>query len=217
MALKLVVGSKNYSSWSLRPWLALAHHKVPFEEVQIPLDQPDTAERIRQYSPAGKVPILIDGNATVWESLAILEHLNERFPKLQLWPTDPVARAHARAIASEMHAGFAALRQHCPMNLRRRKKHGSAPRIEADLKRISEMWRDARARFGSGGEYLFGAFSAADCMYAPVATRIVSYEIDVDPVSAAYVAAIHRLPAFMAWREAALAEAWGHRTTDAVG
>lgn len=216
MALTLVIGSKNYSSWSLRPWLALAHHGIPFEEVVIPLDQPDTAARIRRYSPAGKVPVLVDGEAVIWESLAILEHLNERFPQLQLWPKDPIARAHARAVAAEMHAGFAALRQHCPMNLRRRKARPLTPEVAADVDRITAMWQGARQRFGTGGEFLFGAFSAADCMYAPVATRFVSYEIDIDPVSAAYVEAIERLPAFAKWREEALQEPWAHRTTDAV-
>jgi len=216
MTLKLVIGSKNYSSWSLRAWLALAHHKISFEEVLIPLDQPDTAARIRQYSPAGKVPILIDGEAAVWESLAILEYLNERFPQWQFWPKDPVARAHARAIATEMHAGFTALRRHCPMNLRRKKKRPLTPEVEADVKQITAMWRGARERFGKGGEFLFGAFSAADCMYAPVATRFASYEIEADPVSQAYINTIHGLPAFIAWREAALQETWGHRATDAV-
>ncbi|MCC6948208.1 MAG: glutathione S-transferase family protein [Bradyrhizobiaceae bacterium] len=214
--LRLVIGSKNYSSWSLRPWLALAHHKIPFDEILIPIDQPDTAARIRQYSPAGKVPILIDGEAAVWESIAILEHLNERFPQLQLWPKDPVARAHARAVATEMHAGFTALRQHCPMNLRRKKARPLTPEVEADVQRITGMWRTARERFGTGGDFLFGGFSAADCMYAPVAARFASYEVEVDPVSKAYVDAIYRLPAFAAWREAALKETWGHRATDAV-
>jgi glutathione S-transferase len=216
VTFKLVIGSKNYSSWSMRPWLALAHHKIAFDEVVIPLDQPDTKSRILQYSPAGKVPILIDGAATVWETLAILEHLNERLPEAQLWPRDHAARAHARAIATEMHGGFAALRKHCPMNLRRKKKRALTPEAREDIARITEIWRDARARFGRGGEYLFGAFSAADCMYAPVATRIASYEIDVDPVSAAYVAAIFRLPAFVAWRDAALTEPWGHSATDTI-
>jgi glutathione S-transferase len=216
VALKLIIGSKNYSSWSMRPWLALAHHKIPFEEVVIPLDQPDTKSRIARYSPAGKVPILVDGNATVWESLAILEHLNDRFPEARLWPADPPARAHARAIAAEMHGGFAALRQNCPMNIKRKKKRELAPAVQDDVKRITQMWRGARERFGSGGDYLFGAFSAADCMYAPVATRIVSYEIDVDEVSTAYVAAIYRLPAFVAWRDAAVTEPWPYPATDSV-
>jgi glutathione S-transferase len=217
VALKLIIGSKNYSSWSLRPWLALAHHKMPFEEVVIPLDQPDTKSRIAQYSPAGKVPILVDGNKSVWESLAILEHLNDRFPEAKLWPSEPSARAHARAVATEMHGGFAALRQHCPMNIKRRKKKRElTSAVQDDIKRITQIWRGARERFGAGGEYLFGAFSAADCMYAPVATRIASYEIDVDAVSAAYVAAIYRLPAFVAWRDAAVTEPWPYPATDSV-
>jgi len=216
MALTLVIGNKNYSSWSLRPWLALAHHKIVFEEVVIPIHTPETPAAIGKYSPAGKVPILVDGDATVWESIAIIEHLAERFLDAKLWPADFVARAHARAISCEMHGGFAALRQQCPMNLRRRKKRALTPEAEADVRRITQMWRGARSRFGAGGDFLFGAFSAADCMYAPVATRIASYEIDVDPVSAAYVEAIHALPAFRDWRKAALAETWGHATTDVV-
>jgi glutathione S-transferase len=216
VALKLVIGSKNYSSWSMRPWLALTHYKMPFEEVVIPLDQPDTKSRIARYSPAGKVPILVDGNNTVWESLAILEHLNDRFPEAKLWPSEGPARAHARAVATEMHAGFAALRQHCPMNIKRRKKRALNAAVQDDIKRVTQIWRGARERFGAGGEYLFGAFSAADCMFAPVATRIASYEIDVDAASAAYVAAIYRLPAFVAWREAALAEPWPYAATDSV-
>ena len=217
MGLTLIIGNKNYSSWSMRPWLALAHHEIPFEEVVVPLDRPDTRSRILQYSAAGKVPILIDGDATVWETLAILEHLNERFPAARLWPRDPAARAHARAVATEMHGGFAALRGHCPMNLRRKKKRALTPDVQAEIARTTSIWRGARERFGGGGDYLFGEFSAADCMYAPVATRFVSYAIDVDPVSGAYVAAIYRLPAFVAWRDAALAEPWGHSVTDAVG
>jgi glutathione S-transferase len=216
MALTLVIGNKNYSSWSLRPWLALAHHKIPFEEVIIPIHTPETPAAIAKYSPAGKVPVLIDGEAVVWESIAILEYLAERFPDAKLWPADLAARAHARAISAEMHSGFSALRQHCPMNLKRKKARPLTPEVDADVRRITEIWRDARARFGAGGDFLFGAFSAADCMYAPVATRFVSYGIDVDPVSAAYVEAIYALPAFKDWQQAALEETWGHATTDAV-
>jgi glutathione S-transferase len=216
MAMTLVIGNKNYSSWSLRPWLALAHHKIPFEEVLILIHTPETPAAIAKYSPAGKVPILLDGDATVWESYAILEHINERFPDTRLWPRDPQARAHARAVACEMHGGFAALRNHCPMNLKRRKKREPTPEVQKDIDRITQIWRDARARFGAGGEFLFGAFSAADCMYAPVATRVASYEIGVDPVSAAYVEAIYRLPAFQDWQKAGLAETWRHATTDAI-
>ena len=128
MALTLVIGNKNYSSWSLRPWLALAQNRIPFDEVLIPIATPETAARIGRYSPAGRVPVLIDGGVTVWESIAILEHLAERFPDAKLWPEDPAARAHARAISSEMHSGFRALRKHCPMNLKRRKKRPLTPK-----------------------------------------------------------------------------------------
>ena len=216
MSLTLVIGNKNYSSWSLRPWLALAHHDIPFEEVLIPIATPDTAAAIRRYSPAGKVPVLIDGEATVWESIAILTYLAGRFPEARLWPEEKAARAHALAISAEMHSGFVALRQQCPMNIKRRKKRELNPEAVADVRRITEMWRDARSRFGQGGDFLFGAFGAADCMYAPVATRIRSYEIDVDPVAAAYVETIYALPAFRRWQEAALQETWGHATTDAI-
>jgi glutathione S-transferase len=216
MPLTLVIGNKNYSSWSMRPWLALTHHGIPFSEVVIPLDQPDTKSRILAYSPAGKVPVLIDGEVRLWESIAILAHLAERFPDAQLWPAEPAARAHARAIAAEMHAGFAALRKHCPMNLRRRKARALSPEAAADVARITSIWREARARFGRGGDFLLGAFSAADCMYAPVATRIVSYEIKVEPGAAAYVDAIYALPAFRAWQEGAARETWSHSVTDSV-
>lgn len=217
MPLQLVIGSKNYSSWSLRPWLALAHHGVTFEEIFIPLDQPDTSARIFKFSPAGKVPILIDGDAKVWESIAILEHLAEKFPALGFWPEDANARAHARSISSEMHSGFVNLRRHCPMNLRRTKPIALTPEVEADVRRICVMWTGARKKYGAGGDFLFGAFSAADCMYAPVATRIRSYGIPVDPVSSAYVDAIYALPAFREWYDAAMTETWRHAATDAIG
>ena len=217
MALTLVIGSKNYSSWSLRPWLALTHNNIPFTEIVVPIAAPETAAQIRKYSPAGKVPVLLDGDATVWESIAILAHLGERFPDAKLWPQVHAARAHARAISCEMHSGFSALRRDCPMNLKRKKKGALTPEAEADVQRVTELWRDARQRFGAGGDFLFGAFSAADCMYAPVATRIVSYEIEVDPVSSAYADAIYRLPAFQEWQKAGRAETWGHPVTDAIG
>jgi glutathione S-transferase len=216
MALTLVIGNKNYSSWSMRPWLALVHNKIAFDEVMIPIGTPETAARIRKYSPAEKVPVLIDGDRTIWETIAILEHLNERFPDANLWPKDPVARAHARAIASEMHSGFGALRRDCPMNLKRRKKRELSPDAQADVRRVTELWRDARARFGASGDFLFGAFSAADCMYAPVATRFLSYEIDRDQVSSAYIDAIYGLPAFQVWEKAGLAEVLEHPKTDVI-
>ncbi len=209
MALTLVIGNKNYSSWSMRPWLALAHHKVPFDEIVINLYGDDTKRRILEYSPAGKVPILKDGQLSVWESLAILEYLADKFPQLKLWPADPQARAHARAVSTEMHSGFQALRQATPMNLKR------VPRaielsdaVKADVARIEAIWNDCRMRYGKEGHFLFGDFSIADCMYAPVATRFRTYDIPVGLVASAYVDTIHTLPAFERWRDAGLKEVW---------
>jgi glutathione S-transferase len=209
MTLALIIGNKNYSSWSLRPWLALAHHKIPFDETVVNIYADDTKLRILQHSPAGKVPVLHDGEATVWESLAILDYLADKFPKLNLWPADPVARGHARSVAAEMHSGFIGLRQNCPMTLKRLPRAIElTDAAKADVARITALWNDCRERYGRQGGFLFGEFSAADCMYAPVATRIRTYEVPVDLVSSAYVDAIHALPAFVAWREAALKESW---------
>jgi glutathione S-transferase len=207
MSLTLVIGNKNYSSWSLRAWIAMTASGIPFEEVLVPLARPDTKERINAYSPAGKVPVLIDGDAVIWESLAILEHLAERFPQARLWPQDLAARAHARSIAAEMHASFGALRNHCPMNLWRPvERLALTPEVEANVARITEIWRTARERFGKGGPFLFGRFGAADAMFAPVATRLYTYDIECDGVSRAYIEALHELPAFKSWREAAFKE-----------
>jgi glutathione S-transferase len=207
VVLRLIIGNKNYSSWSLRPWLALTALGIPFEEELVPLDAPDFKERIRARSPAGKVPVLLDGEAVVWESSAILEHLAERFPEKGVWPSDPVARAYARSLATEMHNGFGALRSVAPMNLWRPVEARSFPEEALqDVRRITRRWGEARARFGSGGDFLFGPFCAADAMYAPVATRLRTYAIEIDPVAAAYVEAIHAHPAFVAWKEAALKE-----------
>jgi glutathione S-transferase len=209
MSLTLVIGNKNYSSWSLRPYLALAHHKIPFEEIVIHIYGDDVKHQILKHSPTGKVPVLHDDNATVWESLAIIDYIADKFPKLGLWPEDMTARAHARAISAEMHGGFASLRQSCPMTLKRVPRPIEIPEAaKADVARITEMWNDTRARFGKGGKFLFGDFSAADCMYAPVATRVRTYAVPVDLVSSAYVDAIHDLPAFVAWRDAGLKEPW---------
>lgn len=209
MALTLILGNKNYSSWSLRPYLALAHYKIPFDEVVINIYGDNPKPEILKHSPTGKVPVLHDGEATVWESLAIIDYVADKFPKLGLWPADPIARAHARAISAEMHAGFSGLRQNCPMTLKRVPRPiEMSDAAKADVVRITEMWNDTRARFGKGGKFLFGDFCAADCMYGPVATRIRTYAIPVDLVSSAYVDAIHDLPAFVAWRNAGLKETW---------
>jgi glutathione S-transferase len=204
----LVIANKCYSSWSLRPWLLMKQLGVAFEEIIIPLDLPDTKAKVLKHSPAGKVPILIDGDVTVWESIAIMEYVGEAFGA-PVWPEDRKARAMARSVAAEMHAGFTGLRSGCPMNLG--KKYASKDRGEAvarDVARFSEIVREARERFGAGGSFLFGAFSAADAMYAPLVTRLDTYSISLDAVTQAYVDAILSLPAFQEWRSAALKEEW---------
>jgi glutathione S-transferase len=209
MTLKLIVGNKNYSSWSLRPWIAMKVAGIPFEEEVISLDAEDFKQRTTKISGTGKVPALDDDGVHVWESLAILEYLAERFPQAGLWPADPIARAHARAIAAEMHAGFVPLRRHLPMNVRRPPKaHALAPEVAANVHRIDAMWTDCRNRFGAGGPFLFGAFGAADAMYAPVASRFHTYVVDLSPSARAYVAAVMALPAFVEWEAAAVQEPW---------
>jgi glutathione S-transferase len=206
--LTLLIGNKNYSSWSLRPWLALKATGAPFREELVALGQPDTQARIRHYSPAGRVPVLRDGDVTVWESLAICEYLAERFPASGLWPADRAARALARSISSEMHAGFAALRREMPMDIRARLAGRTvSAEAAADIERVKAIWRDAIARFGGQGPFLFGRFSIADCMYAPVATRFVTYGVPLDPVSDGYVRSIMDHPAMREWCAAAAAEA----------
>jgi glutathione S-transferase len=208
----LVIANKCYSSWSLRPWLLLKQAGIAFDEIVVPLGQPDTSARIREHSPAGRVPVLIDGAITVWDSLAITEYAAERWPDTQVWPGQREARALARSLAAEMHSGFQALRNACPMNLGKRfaaKDRGEA--VARDVARIDGLWQDARARFGQGGPFLFGAFSAADAMYAPVVTRFDTYSVAVSPASRTYMDAILGLPAFQAWRAAALQEPWFYK------
>lgn len=208
MTLKLVIGNKNYSSWSMRPWVAMKAGGIAFEEIFIPLyTGPADKQRLLDVSPAGKVPALIDGDVTVWDSLSIVEYLAERFPEARLWPDAREARAHARSIAAEMHSGFAALRNECGMNLHRPvKAKPLSEATRADIARVQEIWTDCRMRYGARGPYLFGAFSAADAMYAPVVHRFRIYAIDVSPVARDYMAAMMALPAFAEWTEAGLAE-----------
>jgi glutathione S-transferase len=209
MTLHLIIGNKNYSSWSFRPWLALRAAGIPFEETVIPLYVPGSREQMLARSPGGKVPILQDGAVTVWESLAIMEYAAEKFPDAGLWPRDPAARAHARTIASEMHAGFAPLRSQFPMNMHRPvKKLEPGTETAANVARIDAMWSDCRARFGDGGPFLFGPFSAADAMYAPVVSRFHTYDADVGAAAAAYMQAMMALPAWQEWHAAALGEEW---------
>ena len=213
MALTLVIGNKNYSSWSFRPWIAMKVAGLAFEEIVIPLYRDGSKERMLNYSAGGKVPTLIDeegsGQIKVWETLAILEYLAEKFPAAKLWPADAAARAQARAISSEMHAGFAPLRRLCPMNMWRPvKPRELSAEVKANVVRIDAMWTDCRSRFGAGGPFLFGAFGVADAMYAPVVSRLHTYSIEVSAVSRAYMAAVMELPAWSEWRTAALKEPW---------
>jgi glutathione S-transferase len=209
MSLHLIIGNKNYSSWSMRPWFALTVAGIPFEETVISLDAPDFKPRLLAESPAGKVPVLIDGDTHVWESLAILEYLAERFPQAKLWPADAAARAHARAISSEMHAGFLPLRRACPMNMWRPvMTREYADDVQANVARVDATWSDCRARFGAGGPFLFGHFTAADAMYAPVVARFHTYGLPASAASRAYMRTVMDLPAWRAWHEAALKESW---------
>jgi glutathione S-transferase len=190
--LVLVIGNKNYSSWSLRPWLAMKVLGIAFEEKRIALYGPESKKALLEYSPAGKVPCLVDGATRVWDSLAILETLAEREPRL--WPQEAAARARARSISAEMHAGFPNLRQHMSMNIRKRHPgKGRTPEVLAEIARIVQMWSEAR------GPFLFGAFCAADAMYAPVVLRFRTYEVELPGACRAYADAVLALPALQAW------------------
>ncbi|NRD58136.1 glutathione S-transferase family protein [Corallococcus exiguus] len=206
--LTLVVGSKNYSSWSLRPYLALAHTGQPFREVLVPLDTPETAALIALHSPSGRVPVLKHGDTVVWDSLSICEYLAEAFPEAKLWPADSAMRAMARSVTSEMHSGFQALRMNLPMDLTARKTVPGvdAPGVHADIARVQALWAGCRERYGKGGPFLFGAFSIADAFFAPVITRFVTYGIPFRPETAAYRDAVLGLPAMLKWTEAAHGE-----------
>jgi glutathione S-transferase len=203
--LQLIIGNKNYSSWSLRPWLAMKVAGIAFTEQRIALYQPASKEKILAYSPAGRVPCLVDGDLRIWDSLAICEYLAER--QAGLWPRDASARAQARSISAEMHSGFASLRTHMSMNIRKRHPgKGRTPEVLADIARIAGMWSDCRAKHGAGGAFLFGGFSIADAMYAPVVLRFRTYEVELPPPARAYAEAVLALPALKAWMADAEAE-----------
>lgn len=207
--LTLVIANKNYSSWSLRPWLAMAHFDVPFEEIVIPLDQDTTSVDIHKHSPAGKVPVLHHGDITVWDSLAILEYLADAFYDRPWWPTDPHAKARARTISAEMHAGFGAVREAMTMNVRTtyESRMWDAD-VRKDVARIQNLWSDTRTRFGAGGDFLFGDFTIADAMYAPVVTRFKTYAVEMDEAASAYADAVLALPAMQKWGAEAAKESW---------
>ena len=207
--LTLIIGNKNYSSWSFRPWIAMKAAGIAFEERLISLDDPHFKRTLLAIAGNGKVPALNDDGVHVWESLAILEYLADKFPQAGLWPSDRAAKANARAIAAEMHAGFQALRRECPMNLWRPvKARELSADAQANVARIDAIWTDCRSRFGKEGAFLFGAFGAADAMYAPVVARLATYAVEVSAPSRAYMAAVMALPAWGEWKRAALEETW---------
>jgi glutathione S-transferase len=209
MTLKLVIGNKNYSSWSMRPWLAMRASNIAFGEVLIPLYTDDKAdkERILGFTRSGKVPALIDGDITVWDSLSIIEYAAERFPEARLWPEDRVLRAHARSISAEMHSGFLPLRNECGMNLHRPiRAVALSADARANVARIEQIWIECRERHSRLGPFLFGKFSAADAMFAPVVHRFRTYAIEVMPQAQAYMDTMMVQPAFAEWTKAGLAE-----------
>jgi glutathione S-transferase len=208
MTLKLVIGNKNYSSWSMRPWLALKANQIAFEEIFIPLYTGDTdKKRILGFTQSGKVPALLDGDVTIWDSLAIIEYAAERFPQARLWPEDRASRAHARSISAEMHSGFAALRNECGMNLHRSVGAVTlSANASADIARVQQIWIECRERYGKLGPFLFGSFGGADAMFAPVVHRFRTYAIEVAPQARKYMDAMMSLPAFQEWTRAGLAE-----------
>lgn len=225
--MQLYIANKLYSSWSMRPWLLMTALDIPFEEAVIPMYFPDSKARMLDVSPTGKMPVLIvspsdmpsapgavsgscgGAHQAIWESLAIMEFLHERFPDKGVWPGATAARSHARAIASEMHAGFQALRNACPMNLGKRfQPRDLGPEVEGDVRRLEGMWSDCRRRFKGSGDYLFGNFCAADAMYAPVVTRLDTYQVPVATETRQYMNAVLAHPSFQKWRREALAEPW---------
>lgn len=209
--MHLYIGNKLYSSWSMRPWLAMTGRGIEFDETVIPLNAADFKKRITEVSGAGLVPVLVDGDVKVWETLAIVEYVAERFPEAHIWPQEVAARAHARAISAEMHAGFFALRSACPMNLGKRfARRDRGEDVARDVARACVLVGEARAKFGvpAGGAFLYGDFSAADAMYAPLMTRLDTYDIDVDETTRTYIDALIACDAFQAWLQAALKEEW---------
>lgn len=210
MALQLVIGDKNYSSWSLRAALAVELSGAACDEVRVRLYQPDSRARLLSHSPAGKVPVLLTEHGPVWDSLAIAEYLAEHFPEAGLWPRDVASRALARSVCAEMHSGFLALRSHLPMDLARDQALVEIPAdAKADIERVCAIWADCRERCADQGDYLFGQAGIADAFYAPVAARLRSYRVALPPAAAAYVETIYRWPAFQRWHQAALQEVKG--------
>ena len=205
----LIIGNRNYSSWSLRAWLALEATGLEFEEVVVLLGQDNTSEEILRWSPTARVPALHDGEIVLWDSLAICEHLAETFPEAGLWPADPRARAAARSVVAEMHSGFVALRNHMPMNLRASYPVAAhEPGVEEDIARITAIWEECRTRFGADGDLLFGQFTIADAFYAPIVSRFLTYGVSPGGIAGEYMDAVWAMPAMQDWAEKARVEEW---------
>ncbi|HKV96609.1 MAG TPA: glutathione S-transferase family protein [Gammaproteobacteria bacterium] len=205
--LQLVIGNKSYSSWSMRAWLALKHTHAVFQEIVVPLDVPGYKQKLLAYAPTGKVPVLKAGASAIWDSLAICEYLAERFPEARLWPQDTAARAHARSVSAEMHSGFPVIRREYPFNCRATDRHvARTPELEYEIGRVQALWSQCRERFGTGGPWLFGNFTIADCMYIPVALRFVTYGTGLKGAAADYVKDVQQHPAVREWIAAAKLE-----------
>lgn len=205
--MQLVIGNKNYSSWSMRPWLLLQHHGIAFDEIRVALFSDGYQQILAQYSPSLRVPVLIDAGNTVWDSLAICEYVSERFLGGAGYPVDMLERARCRSYCSEMHAGFMSIRSQLPMNCRAQRRLQISAEVAAEVRRVDQIWAELRKLFGSRGEYLFGAFSIADCMYAPMAMRFHTYGVTLSAPAQAYVASLLANPAVQKWRSAANTEA----------
>lgn len=199
--MKLVIGSKNYSSWSMRPWLLLAHNKIEFEEIEIALFSPGYERQLAEYSPTCKVPVLLDRGIEIWDSLAICEYVSEQYLGGGGWPMEPLERARCRALSAEMHSGFGSIRTEMPMNCRAKRKIEFTEALAKEIARIDQLWSDAIAE--SGGPYLFGSFSIADCMFAPVVSRFATYQVLLSEVAQTYCDRIYKTAAFEAWLAAA--------------
>jgi glutathione S-transferase len=217
MLPKLYIGNRNYSSWSLRPWLFMHAFGVVFDDEVIPLDTPEFRTQVARVSPTLRVPVLVDGTTHIWDSLAICLYAMERWIGTAGLPEDLPARATALSVIAEMHSGFSALRTHCPMNIRRRRGYDLPNAARSDAERVQALWRECREKFGAGGEFLFGRFSLADAFYAPVVTRFLSYAVPMDSISRRYADAIMEAPSMRQWCTAALTEEWVLKATDQVG
>lgn len=204
--MQLVIGNKNYSSWSMRPWVMLRHFGIAFEEIKVALFSDGYQQVLAQYSPSLRVPVLIDGGHTIWDSLAICEYVSEKHLDGSGYPADIYTRARCRSYCNEMHAGFMAIRSQLPMNIRAERRVALSAGVAAECRRVEQIWTEARQASGKGGDYLFGDFSIADCMYAPMAMRFLSYGVKLSPVAQAYVQTLRANPAVQAWCDAARVE-----------